>query len=99
MAYEEQEDDFDLKGEMNEGYVISDARGGYSVGYEGRYLDTFSDKNEAVKFVVERMETEKYYPNVFYVNDHGNVDLLSVRARHRKGKIVGASYKSVRSWV
>jgi len=58
-----------------------------------------SSMEEALKNALEVLEREKYFPNIFYVNDHGNVELLSVRAKKRAGKIVGVSWKVIRGWV
>jgi hypothetical protein len=93
-------EDFDLDAEMEEGVVVSDARqGGYDVSIGGKHLDHTRTKEEALVIALEKMEEDQFYPNVFYVNDHGNVDLLSVEGKTRRGRIVGASYHIVRSWV
>lgn len=93
-------EDFDLETEVETGLVIGDARGGgYSVTLDGKYVDNSRDFDEALVLGLEAMEYAKYYPNVFYVNERGNVDLLAVRPKTRKGKIVGASYETLHSWV
>ena len=95
-----EEDDFDLKIEMREGAIISDARGGgYNVNWSDRHLTRTSDFDKALKAVAEKMEKDHYFPNVFYVNDHGNVDLLAVKLKIIKGKVVKATSKTIRSWV
>ncbi len=96
----EGEDDFDLREEMREGGVIGDGRGGlYNVSLSGKHLDSFSDYDKALKYLVQTMEDEKYYPNIFYVNDHGNVDLLGVRPKTIKGKVISVKSEILRSWV
>lgn len=96
----DEEDDFDLQSEMREGYVIGDARqGGYSVSLEGKYLGHGDDFDDALVFILKHMEKNKFWPNVFYVNDHGNTDLLSLKPKMRKGAIVGATSKIIQSWV
>lgn len=106
LAYESQatnpddDDDFDLTFEMqDEAYVIGEGRRGYVVGYGNRVLGEFETYNKALRAIAEKMEQEKYWPNVFYVNDHGNVDLLSFSAKWIKGKLVKVNTKIVRSWV
>lgn len=88
-------EDFDLEFEMETGLVIGESRGGYGIALDG----SAKDFEEALVAGLEAMEQSKYYPNVFYVNERGNVDLLSVKPRIRKGKIVGASYKTLHGWV
>jgi hypothetical protein len=97
---EEFEDDFNLQGEMETGVVIGDARGGgYDVAFEGRHLAHVGSMKAALIRAVERMEKMQYWPNVFYVNDHGNVSLLAYRPAVFGGKVVAVKYKTVRSWV
>ena len=74
---EEDDEDVFSDEEMAQGYVISDARGGgYAVAHEHKFLDTYSDMDSALDAIEQAMERDKFYPNVYYVNDHGNVDLL-----------------------
>jgi len=97
---EEEDDDFDLDGEMKEGLVIGDARGGkYSVSLEGKSLGTFSDFDEALLAGIQKANDANFFPNVFHVNDHGNVDLLSVKTEVKRGKVVKVDYEIERSWV
>jgi len=68
------EEPFDWHGEMESGIVISDnTRGGYDVSADGKYIDNYSDWKDAILAVKQWMEQNQYYPNMFFVNDHGNV--------------------------
>ncbi len=97
----EDEEDVDIQSEMEDGYVISDRRrGGYSVSEGGEHLDDFLEWDDAITFIADSMEHDKFWPNVFYVNDHGNVDLLALKYKTRKGRVVGKVIdKIVRSYV
>jgi hypothetical protein len=96
----EGEDDFDLKTEMREGVVIGDARGGgYRVSESGKYIGSRPSFDEALKFAAQKMEDGKFFPNIFYVNERGNVDLLSIRPKIVKGKVIKVPYEIARSWV
>jgi len=96
----EEEDDFDLQSEMENGMVIGEARGGrYSVSLERRFLRDFPTFNEALKFAAQKMEDSNYWPNVFYVNERGNTDLLAIKPKIVKGKVIKVTYKNVRGWV
>lgn len=100
MAFDEDEDDFDLKGELETGLVIGDSRGGgYSIALEGRRIESAPSLEDAVGKAYKIMEDGKYWPNVFYVNERGNVDLLVIKALKKKGKVVGVTYEVARSWV
>jgi hypothetical protein len=73
----EPDDDAFSDEEMQSGYVISDARrGGYDVVHEHKHVGHYKDMDEALDAIDEEMERSKFFPNVYYVNDHGNVDLL-----------------------
>jgi len=73
----EEEDDVFSDEEMAQGYVISDARGGgYNVTHEHQHFDHYRSIENALEEINDEMEREKFYPNIYYVNDHGNVDLL-----------------------
>jgi hypothetical protein len=75
--FEEEEDDVFSDEEMAQGYVISDARGGgYNVTHEHQHFEHYRSIENALEEINDEMEREKFYPNIYYVNDHGNVDLL-----------------------
>lgn len=52
-------------------------------------LDHIPDGREC-RALLKRFAAERYFPNVYHINDHGNVDLLRLTTR-------GAHI--VRSWV
>ena len=52
---------------------------------------TVSDLNE-IPDVVERMNREQFWPNVWHINERGNTDLLSVNADT-------GHYEILKSWV
>jgi len=91
--------DFDLKGEMEGGYIISEAKGGrhggYNVAVEGRHLCVTHDWNKALCCVVEAQKKANFFANVFYVNERGNVDLLIVHSKSAKR----CESRIVHSWV
>ena len=75
---EPEEDDDSFSDEsMAEGYVISDARGGgFDVVHEHKHVGHYRSMENALEEIAVYMEQEKFFPNTYYVNDHGNVDLL-----------------------
>jgi len=46
--------------------------GGYSVSFVGE----FKSFKAALKAIKRRSKEENFYPAIYYVNDHGNVELL-----------------------
>ncbi len=96
----ELDEDFDLDGEMETGLVIQDRRGGgYSIGLEGKYVGEAGSFDDAISVAYKIMEKNQYWPNVFYVNDRGNTDLLTIKELKKKNKVVGVTYEIARSWV
>ena len=67
--------------EIQEGdYVLFDAgRLGSQTGVSvmgGKRIGAFESEGKALAFIRGCMEEENYYPNIWYVNDHGNCMLL-----------------------
>jgi hypothetical protein len=74
---EESDDDLFSDEEMRSGFVISDSRrGGYDVVHEGKSVGKYDDMDDALEAIEAEMKRSNFYPNIYYVNDHGNVDLL-----------------------
>lgn len=69
----------DREDEPSEGdYVWDDAKQTvYEV--EGRYLGRFEDQDAAEEFIVKRMARQKFWPNVWWLSDHGNFHPLVLR--------------------
>jgi site-specific DNA-cytosine methylase len=87
---EDENDDPFSDEEFNEGYIISNkvsgALGsgrGVVVTQANKRVGVYEDKEEAMKAINKRMEKEGFFPNVYFVNERGNVDLLD-----EKGNIV-----------
>ena len=65
--------------ELNESGVISTNGFKTWASFCGKSLGEFEDETEARKAIRREMDRQKYWPNCYFVNDHGNVDLISVR--------------------
>ena len=93
---DDDEDEENARPDFEGNYTITDRpRGGYDVVIDGKDLGNFDDFDEALIAIAQRMVEEKYYPDVYFINDHGNVDLLSFRVL-KSGKVKS---KIVKSWV
>lgn len=57
---------------------IFDVPNGYVVQYEGKRVSMLSTMDGAVGDVVAIMQRDNYWPNVWFVNDHGNQTLLLI---------------------
>lgn len=85
---EDDEDDPFSDEEMIEGYVISDARGGgYTVMHSHKHVGNYRSVDAAVDAINSKMEREKFFPNIYYVNDHGNIDLLDSEGNSIKSRV------------
>jgi len=56
--------------------VIQDSRRGYSVSLDGRSVGDFKEWDEAWDALNQAMEKESYWPDIYHVNERGNVELL-----------------------
>jgi len=87
---DEDEDDEDLFSaeSMQEGYIIADSRdGGYVVTHEGKLLGSYDDMGVAIGDIEKHMKRNSFYPNIYYVNDHGNVDVLDTDGNSIKSRV------------
>ena len=57
---------------------IQDVPNGYVVVYEQERVSMLSTMDAAVGDLVNIMQRDQYYPNAWFVNDHGNVTLLII---------------------
>lgn len=71
-------EEFDLEAEMEEGVVISDKSylGGYKAMCSGKLIAEATDMETILARVGSWMDDQGFYPNIFRVNDHGNVSLI-----------------------
>lgn len=85
---EDDDDDVFSDDEMREGYTISDARdGGYNVSHEGKHFGDFDSIADALSEIEVQMKRDGFYPNIYYVNDHGNIDLLDAEGNSIKSRV------------
>jgi len=60
-------------------FVIKDARGGgYEVHRAGHRLGRGGFET-VLEMVRAKMDRERFYPNIWYINDRGNTDLIDSR--------------------
>lgn len=75
-AYGPDDDDTDEpEGIPEDAYILSPSGrlgGMTSVSCDGRHLKDFADTADALRFVAERMESEGYFPGIYWLSDHGN---------------------------
>jgi hypothetical protein len=75
-------------------FITDKTSGGYDVSCGGKYKKHFSDFNDAMTFIREWMNENRFYPNIWTVNERGTVDLLTgnrKRSRRKKAYIPPAS--------
>jgi hypothetical protein len=87
MTDQEQEYD-DMRSDLESGEcaVIQCNGSKTTASFCGKHLAT-GDFDDLLVAVKEEMEFQRFWPNIYYVNDHGNVDLLDDKG------------DTVRSWV
>lgn len=45
--------------------------------YGGKHLGMFREEEDALQFIRDEMERTQYFPNVWFISDHGNAHLAS----------------------
>ncbi len=60
---------------QDDDYVISDCRGVYFV---TQLESEYQDYDETIAAIVQHANAAGYWPDVWFVNDHGNLSLLSI---------------------
>jgi hypothetical protein len=77
--------DDDIIGPEPEDYAISYGRGGYGVSQiEGKFLGSFRDRDDAEDFIAEQMQTDQFFPNVWFIDDHGGANQLYLTEAHER---------------
>lgn len=62
-----------------EDWTMTDVRGGVAVGSMATgYWDTFPDRDAAEAAIRERMDSEGFWPDVWWISDHGNAHLIDM---------------------
>lgn len=75
--YDDEYDDAPDQEELYEAYVIQDRRGGgYELSHEGRVIAHNNHFDRLIRAAKRDMKAQNFYPNIYFINDHGNVDLL-----------------------
>jgi hypothetical protein len=72
--------------------VISSNGNIYSVSCGGKYINKFVEWEDAMKAVVDWQEANNFYPNIWFISDHGNADIID-----RDGKILSETTGSASS--
>lgn len=69
------------EGPCDDDYIISSNGFRLSVSQGGRATCNLAgtmNESDAAKLIAEDMERNQFWPNIWYVNDHGNVDLCVI---------------------
>jgi hypothetical protein len=70
-AFEDQPDETD-------GFISDIVRGGYDVSLDQTFLEHFNDRDEAENALKAKIKADGFYPNCWFVDDHGGYTLISV---------------------
>lgn len=67
--YEQQEDDC---------FITDVVRGGYDVSCGGKFISHVDEYDDAIKTIKDWQEKNKWYPNVWFVDDHGGINAINL---------------------
>jgi len=75
---EELEDGGDRPDILDDDYVITDRpMHGYTLTCGNKTLGEGLSYDDAISMIEDRMERDQFWPNVWEINDHGNISLLA----------------------
>jgi hypothetical protein len=76
--FEDEESDFPSEPEEEDWGIESFVRGGYNVGQfgGGQHLGEFDSVEEGLAAIREEMDRSGFFPNVWFVSDHGNAWII-----------------------
>ena len=77
---------------QDDDYRIQDAKSGYSVNNGMTDLTNYDSWESAIAAIVDDMESNQFYPDIWFINERGNVDLLRLNDDKTDTEIV-------ESWV
>ena len=84
---EEEPEEFEEPGQPTEpdeeDCVISSDGNKYSVSCSGKFLGNFIEWDDAMNKVITWQEANKWYPNIWFISDHGNASIID-----REGNIM-----------
>jgi hypothetical protein len=61
--------------------IISDSRNGYIVKCELDNLGEFLEMDECLDAINNWMKRNNFYPNIYFINDHGNIHLINLQGK------------------
>jgi hypothetical protein len=67
--YDPEEDDYSP--DEDDAYIVDRPRGGYDVSFAGKFLDNVSDYDDAVALIKRESRRQKFWPNLWFIDDHG----------------------------
>lgn len=74
--------------ELRSSVTVQDETRGYSAWNEGDQIAVNDDWDALLKAVNAWMKKSNYYPDIYYVNERGNIELVSAET----GKFVGTGW-------
>lgn len=87
------EDEPDAEPQEGDYTITGTRRGGEGVAeVGGRFLGEFRDVDAALAFIVQRMDAEQFFPNVWTVSDHGNLRLVEADELPKLKKVKGRAF-------
>jgi len=71
-----QEDQINDEPEDNDCFIQDNTMGGYDVSCDGNFIGNYNEMDDALNAVKEWKTNNNFFPNTWFVSDHGNVSLI-----------------------
>jgi len=72
------DDDEEFQPEENDCFIADVVRGGYDISCDGKFLTHVDEYDEAISTVSEWQDKNNYFPNTWFIDDHGGHELVNL---------------------
>jgi hypothetical protein len=70
----------------NDSFIVDQTRGGYDVSFAGKFLGNAGEMDEALQMLKDAQAKGNWFPNWWFVSDHGNMWLIDHEGNEIKMK-------------
>lgn len=70
--------DEELESYEDDCFMVDVVGGGYDVSCGGKFISHVEEYDEAIKIIKDWQEKNKWYPNTWFVDDHGGVNPINL---------------------
>jgi hypothetical protein len=93
------EDEEDFEPDDNDCFISDNVRGGYDVSCSEEHIGNFEDFDLAVEAVKKWQKENNWFPNVWFVNERGSIDIVDIHSAEGLDEYAGGGYMKARKYA